>query len=329
MEIVMRFKFSPFYYFLAIPLAFFGSAALVITIRHREKGSQAAQGPSAPSLDQIAESTQHLLNMPEDKIDVGIIALELAKEIYPDIDIASYSAKIDALAGQVRRLAKGTRDPDLRIRCLNTVILLQDKFQGTRDSSSARRSENYYLNHVLDTRQGNCFTMPILYVAVAQRLGWPVYPVSVPDHSFVRYVDPALKEQNIETTSNGGYVPDDRYAKDFLVSKAGRQSGVYLRTLTYHEMLGDLVATNGIYFGQQGQLAKSVAYLKLATRLNPKLAGAWANLANANRMMANRSGGPEGKRYMEAAAEYSKKLDELGFVHPKDVPQFSSSGRPQ
>jgi hypothetical protein len=71
------------------------------------------------------------------------------------------------------------------------------------------------------------------YVAVAQRLGWPVYPVSVPDHSFVRYVDPALKDQNIETTSNGGYVPDGIYVKDFVVSEKGRKSGAYFRTLTY------------------------------------------------------------------------------------------------
>jgi regulator of sirC expression with transglutaminase-like and TPR domain len=279
--------------------------------------------------EQSTSSIQSLLNLPENKIDIGIAALTLAREIYPDVDVASYSAKLDSIAGHVRRLAKGTHDPDQRIRCLNTVILLHEKFQGTRDLSIARKSEKYFLNRVLDSKRGNCFSMPVLYVAVAQRLGWPIYPVSVPDHSFVRYVDPVLKEQNIETTSNGGYVPNEQYVKDFMVSSKGRKSGAYLRTLTYREFLGDLVATNGIRFGQQGQLAKAAAYLQLATQLNPKLVGAWANLVNVNRMIAKRSSGPEAKKYLEAAAKYSKKLNELGFVHPKDVPQFVSAGRPQ
>src|SRR5262245_2470712 len=80
------------------------------------------------SFGQCSASVQDLLKLSEDKIDVGIVALALAKEIYTDIDVAAYSAKIDALADQVRRLAKGTQDPDQRIRCLNTVLFLHEKF---------------------------------------------------------------------------------------------------------------------------------------------------------------------------------------------------------
>ncbi len=277
--------------------------------------------------DRCSASVENLLRQPEDKIDVGIAALTLAKEIYPEIDIPSYSEKIDAMAGQVRRLARGTSDPDQRVRCLNTVILLYGKFQGSRDAS-ARESESYYLNRVLDTKQGNCFSMPVLFIAVAQRLGWPVHLVHVPDHSFVRYVDPVLKEQNIETTSNGGYVSDESYARDFKVSQKGRKSGAYLRTLTHRELLGDLVEINAITLGQQGNLSKSIDYLKVATKLNPRLVSAWANLANANKMMAKRSSGLEAERHLEMAKKYSTTLDELGFVHPRDVPQFTSTGRP-
>jgi len=214
---------------------------------------------SIAPLGRCSESVQDLLKQPEKRIDVGIAALNLAKEIYPDIDIASYSEKIDALAEQVRRLARGSEDPDQRVRCLNTVLFLNEKFQAQRDPSFQHKSENYYLNFVLDTKQGNCFSMPLLYVAVAQRIGWPIYIVHVPDHYFVRYVDPTFRQQNIEATSGGGYVPDEKYAEDFLVTEMGRKSGAYLRTLTYRELLADLVATNAITFGQQGQLPKAIS----------------------------------------------------------------------
>ena len=51
-------------------------------------------------------SVQNLITQPENKIDVGIAALTLAKEIYPEIDISSYPSKIDSMAAQVRLLAR-------------------------------------------------------------------------------------------------------------------------------------------------------------------------------------------------------------------------------
>lgn len=59
-------------------------------------------------------------------------------------------------------------------------------------------------------------------------------------------------------------------------------------------MVGDLVANNGIAFGQKGQLEKAITYLKLATRLNPRIIDGWANLVNAHKMLAKRSEGPNG-----------------------------------
>jgi regulator of sirC expression with transglutaminase-like and TPR domain len=273
-------------------------------------------------------SVQDLLSLPEDKIDIGFYALALAKEIYPDVDVPAYSAKIDDIADRVRQLAGGSQDPDWRVRSLNSVIFLNEKYHGSRDAVFTRDSEYFYLNRLLDTKQGNCFTMPLLYVAVAQRLGWPVYPVSLPDHFFVRYADPAFHEQNIEATSGGAYVPDERYAKDFRVSEIGRRKGTYLRTMTHRELLGDLVANNAVRYGHQDQMPKAIAYLKAATELNPRDAGAWANSGSAYRAMAKRSSGRDAEKFLDAAAKCDTKLKELGFVAPWDVPLTPSMAGP-
>jgi regulator of sirC expression with transglutaminase-like and TPR domain len=143
--------------------------------------------------------------------------------------------------------------------------------------------------------------MPLLYVAVAQRLGWPVYPVTVPDHYFVRYVDPSFRYQNIEATSGGAYVPDERYAKDFMVSETGRRKGTYLRTKTYREFLGDLVGHMGVRYGQSGNMANAMTYFTVATKLNPWDVGSWANLVASNRMMAQRTSGTEAEKYFAKA----------------------------
>ncbi len=304
--------------------SFFYAALLVIaTLFFVAVGSGADRtGPSKRSTEAI------LLSLQEKDIDIGVAAFAFAKEVYPSVDISSYSARIDAIADEVRAIARNSTDPEFRVRCLNTVIHQREKFWASRDTSFNRQRDNYYLNRVLDTKQGNCFSLPLLYVAVAQRLGWPVYLVHVPDHTFVRYVDAHLTEQNIEATSGGGYVPDAQYAKDFRVSKKGQKNGAYLRTLSHRELLGDLAAMNAVTFGQDGALNKSIGNFELATKLNPKLVEAWNNLAKLYAVVGKNAAKTESDRFFSQSARCAKERDELGFVSPKSVPQFAENGKP-
>ena len=56
-----------------------------------------------------ASEIEKLLALPENKVDVGIVALTLAKEFYPNLDVAAYSSRIDLLAEKVSWLARGTQ----------------------------------------------------------------------------------------------------------------------------------------------------------------------------------------------------------------------------
>lgn len=261
-------------------------------------------------------------------IDIGTDALRMGKDIYPEIDVAHYSARIDRLAAQVRRCVGDVRNPDFRIRCLNTVLFRVEKFQAHRDPAAQRRQENYYLNRVLETKTGNCFSLPLLYVAVAQRLGWPVSLVHVPDHSFVRYVDATLGRQNIEVTSGGRYVPDERYRVDFRVSEAGQQAGTYMRTLLPQELRGDLLAVNAVAFSRRGDWVRAQACLQEAVRQNPRFADAWKNLSLVYQRLSKRSEATQAARYLRQAQACEKTLERLGFVPPSDVPAFNRNGKP-
>lgn len=150
-----------------------------------------------------------LLALPEGKIDVEIAALTLAKEVYPNLDVKAYSAKIDKMVEEARIIARGRTDPDYRIRALNTYLYKSLGLQYDLSDPYVEKPENRYLNGILDSKKGSCVTMPLLYLAIAQRLGYPVYPVNVPYHLFLRYSDPTLEQKNIEATGGGGYVPDD------------------------------------------------------------------------------------------------------------------------
>ncbi|MGH8562125.1 MAG: hypothetical protein ACRES4_09190, partial [Nevskiales bacterium] len=73
---------------------------------------------STHALAGFPRDIQKQLNLPEQQLDIGIAALTFAKAIYPDLDIAAYSSRIDLLADRVRQLAGGSQDPEQRIRAL-------------------------------------------------------------------------------------------------------------------------------------------------------------------------------------------------------------------
>jgi regulator of sirC expression with transglutaminase-like and TPR domain len=267
-----------------------------------------------------AGDVNDLLMLPENKIDIGIAALTFAKEFYPALNIASYSVKIDSLVEKVRSKTRGSLDPEYRIRVLNTLLFLDEGFHYDHESSSKGRSEIFFLNNLLDSKEGNCFSMPVLYLAVAQRLGYPVYPVDVPDHLFLRYVDPGFKEQNIEVTSGGGYVPNAIYVKDFSIGEKGRKNGSYLHTLTYREFLSHFLDVNAVTYARKGAMKKSISYTEKAIRLHPRFAGYYNNLSGGYHWMSRHTDGEEAARYIEKSKQYALKTQELGYVDPRDIP---------
>ena len=133
-----------------------------------------------PLVSPFSLDVRALLELPEDKIDVGRAALTFGKEIYPAIDIGAYSRQIDAMAADaghfiLRYAPRG--DPESIIRALNTYYYKSWRVRYDNSSEGRRRQENNFLHHTLDTRQGMCITIPMLYMAFAQRLGYPVYGV--------------------------------------------------------------------------------------------------------------------------------------------------------
>jgi len=215
---------------------------------------------------------RELETLPEEDIDIGNAALALAKDIHPDLDIEAYSARIDSLAEKVKKLANGSKDPDIRVRSINTVLYWEEGIEYDLSDPLGENIDNRLISGIMDTKKGSCVSMPLLYLAIAQRLGYPIYPVIVPQHTFLRYVDAGYKTPNIETTSKGGYLPDDGYIEWLQISTKAIESGTYLRTITYHEYLGELIAQSSIYWGNSGYFDRGLYYMATARRMYPKSA---------------------------------------------------------
>lgn len=107
-------------------------------------------------------------------------------------------------------------------------------------------SRSLFLHGLLsDARVGTCASLPVLYVAVGRRLGYPLKLVSTARHLFARWESTDGKERfNIEATNRGLNTHPDSYYRSwpFNVTDADVTAEGYLRSLTPREELAKFLA---------------------------------------------------------------------------------------
>ena len=131
------------------------------------------------SEDPFAEA----VDRPDEEIDLGLAALLIGSDAYPDLRVEAYLSQLDALAGPLRdRMPLDLPLPDAVAR-LNGHLFGEEAFRGNADEYYDPR--NSYLHEVLDRRLGIPITLSVVYMEVARRLGLEVVGVGLPGHFIV------------------------------------------------------------------------------------------------------------------------------------------------
>lgn len=123
---------------------------------------------------------QAAVEEPESQVELAEIALWVAAEEYPDLDVAAYLARFRTLADEVEPRLRGVSTLRERVDRLNDFLFREHGFTGNREHYDDPR--NSFLNDVLDRGRGLPITLAIVYVEVGRRLGLPVCGVGFPGH---------------------------------------------------------------------------------------------------------------------------------------------------
>lgn len=120
----------------------------------------------------------------EHEPDLMLLALEIARDAYPDLDASSYVLQIDRLADRVRdRCPQGASARHI-LGQINWVLYVEEKFEG--DTENYYDARNSYLNEVIERKLGIPMSLSLLYLAVAERLGLAMSGVNLPAHFIIR-----------------------------------------------------------------------------------------------------------------------------------------------
>jgi regulator of sirC expression with transglutaminase-like and TPR domain len=118
-------------------------------------------------------------------VDPTLVALELARDAYPDLD---FQHTFDWLARRGRELTdvaiKASSERDL-LRNIGRCLAGTHGLHGSREAF--QRPESSYLHRVIETGVGIPISLSLVYVAAAQRAGIELVGVASPMHFLVRY----------------------------------------------------------------------------------------------------------------------------------------------
>jgi tetratricopeptide (TPR) repeat protein len=208
-----------------------------------------------------AWSKEEVLTLPPEEIDLcrGLLIEQFDKSENFKDDIMQYEASLDLMALQIlARLPQEASDMQ-KIREINRYIFQEMQFRFPPHSLYAKDIDLYtFLPSVLDSRQGVCLGVSILYLCLAQRLALPLEIITPPGHIYVRYND-GKEILNIETTARGINPPSETY-----LGLNTRK----LQTRNIKEVIGMAFVNQASVFWQKGDYP---ACVKLYEKAQPYL----------------------------------------------------------
>ncbi|RXK52440.1 transglutaminase-like domain-containing protein [Aquirufa rosea] len=110
---------------------------------------------------------------------------------FPDYSFAQLKTDLDQLYYEVWPQIRENLHPMDQIKVLNGVIFDQLKFGANTKNFHA--ANNSYINVVLETKKGNPISLCVIYMWIAQRLGFPVYGVNLPNLFVLTYKQKGLQ----------------------------------------------------------------------------------------------------------------------------------------
>jgi hypothetical protein len=195
----------------------------------------------------IVQAVRVILDTPDDKIDFAREKLRLDKLVDPTTDIDAGVRQVNAMAQTIRAMAGSNASDNLRLEMVRRYIYdpgpwnAYHPFHYDMSDPLGEKPANRLLSTYLRTHLGNCVSMPVLFAALAQRLGLRVTLSIAPHHMFVKYYDkPDGMVVNIEATNGGRPARDAWYRQTSSMTDAAVGNGLYLKTLSKTEALAVL-----------------------------------------------------------------------------------------
>lgn len=185
-----------------------------------------------------------------DGSSLATMKLLLDRKIDPSIDVDVIDKELNDITTKVLAMAGGSRDDDVRLNALRAYIYQPGPWNDHRpfsydmDDPLGHHLPNKLISAYLDTRKGNCVSMPILVLLLGEKLGLEMTLAHAPHHLFVMYRPEGADDWiNLETTSGAQPSRGVWIRQNMPMTDKAIESGIYLQPLERDGVFAAMAST--------------------------------------------------------------------------------------
>ncbi|WP_106914523.1 hypothetical protein [Chryseobacterium aurantiacum] len=189
-----------------------------------------------------------------------------------------------------------------------------------KDYMGEKDYSKMFVSKLLKTGSGQCHSMPLLYLIIAEAMGAEAHLSLAPNHSYVRFMDDEGQYRNIELT-NGMFSTDTSLLESGYIKSEALQNKAYMENLSKNELLGmayfDLARGYVKKFGYDEFVGKVVekALELYPNGLAPNMEKANVSQARFARVMKNLGINPENRQDLQRIGYFPKAIEQLNNVN--------------
>ena len=202
------------------------------------------------------------------------------------------------------------------------------------DYDSQKNFTSHFVTTLLATNAGQCHSMPLLYLILAERLGAKAYLSLAPRHSFVKIQDDKGAWYNLELTCRS-ILSDYHYMNNSYIKSEAIRNKLYMTPLSKKETVASLLTMLGQYYLMKygydpfilncihtaeiyapHDIYSKIMEANYETRLTLEI----ARLLNAPNPETLKRISPEAYKHHERMHQLYKEIDDSGYEDmPKEI----------
>lgn len=114
-------------------------------------------------------------------------AILVAKFQFPEMNVPSILTQFDQMRRNIWLELNNYLTPLEQVNILNSILFNYYKLQG--HELTEREPKYYFINQVMESKQGNAYSIGVLYLALCELLDIPIFAIDLPRQFVFAYID--------------------------------------------------------------------------------------------------------------------------------------------
>ena len=231
---------------------------------------------------------QQILQNPPEAYDLARLKFTFDKYIDPQTDVDAGVQQVDRMASTVLRMAGDSATSFQKMQALRKFIYMAGEWNGYKpfqydhEDPYGQKISNKLMQSYIDSRRGNCITMPFLFILLGERLGLKVTASRAPLHVFVKFTDDATGYTfNVEATSGANPARDIWYQQNMPMTEKALANGVYMQPLSRPETIVVMATVLVEYYIDTGKYQEAIQLAEILLKHYPNDAYLYTKIGTA------------------------------------------------